>query len=287
MFLINLLACHTTFIQLYCISRTLCVVEQEITGDVLLDLDVNLLKTEIGILAFGKRARIANAITELRRPPSVVYSDHTPAQSQSTSQPPTYGYSHSHSQSFQSSGQVSLHSPMYPVGFSPTGPPSTGYGMVMSPIAMTPESPTRPGDTVDSHQRRVSDPVSSASLSVNVTDTDDGTNGIKGAMERSAMLGLGLGVPSAVNGQRYRPAQLMLSPSDSNLGSKTRAVAGDIPQEADEERAFMSEVCCSDLIGYTVLQYAHRMTRHRPSISAVVCSDAPLSPDHPRNATRW
>ncbi|OSX59554.1 hypothetical protein POSPLADRAFT_1089639, partial [Postia placenta MAD-698-R-SB12] len=41
--------------------------EQEITGDVLLELDANVLKTEIGIVAFGKRARIVNAIAELRR----------------------------------------------------------------------------------------------------------------------------------------------------------------------------------------------------------------------------
>jgi hypothetical protein len=49
--------------------------EQEITGDVLLELDVNLLKNEIGIIAFGKRVRIANAITELRRPPSIGYDE--------------------------------------------------------------------------------------------------------------------------------------------------------------------------------------------------------------------
>ena len=67
--------------------------EQEITGDVLLELDVNLLKSEIGVMAFGKRMRIANAITDLRRPPSVVYSDHpepstpiSPAQQHSRSQ---------------------------------------------------------------------------------------------------------------------------------------------------------------------------------------------------------
>lgn len=48
--------------------------EQEITGDVLLDLDVNVLKSEIGIMAYGKRMRIANAIAELRRPPSVMSS---------------------------------------------------------------------------------------------------------------------------------------------------------------------------------------------------------------------
>jgi hypothetical protein len=50
--------------------------EQEITGDVLLELDINLLKSEIGIMAFGKRMRIANAIADLRRPPSIEYSDH-------------------------------------------------------------------------------------------------------------------------------------------------------------------------------------------------------------------
>ncbi|EEB96334.1 hypothetical protein MPER_04546, partial [Moniliophthora perniciosa FA553] len=41
--------------------------EQEITGDVLLDLDVQVLKTEIGIMAFGKRARLVAAIGDLKR----------------------------------------------------------------------------------------------------------------------------------------------------------------------------------------------------------------------------
>ncbi|KAL0581475.1 hypothetical protein V5O48_000516 [Marasmius crinis-equi] len=41
--------------------------EQEITGDVLLELDVNVLKNEIGIMAFGKRARLVTAIGELKR----------------------------------------------------------------------------------------------------------------------------------------------------------------------------------------------------------------------------
>jgi len=34
-----------------------------------MELDLDLLKTEIGIVAFGKRKRIANAIVELKRPP--------------------------------------------------------------------------------------------------------------------------------------------------------------------------------------------------------------------------
>ncbi|KZT60847.1 hypothetical protein CALCODRAFT_480491 [Calocera cornea HHB12733] len=41
--------------------------EQDITGDVLLSLDLALLKDELGISAFGKRVRLNNAIGELRR----------------------------------------------------------------------------------------------------------------------------------------------------------------------------------------------------------------------------
>jgi hypothetical protein len=41
--------------------------EQDITGDVLLELDLGLLKSEIGVTAFGKRKRIANAIEDLRK----------------------------------------------------------------------------------------------------------------------------------------------------------------------------------------------------------------------------
>ena len=47
----------------------LLIAEHEITGDLLVELDANLLK-ELDIPQFGKRLRIAQAITELRRPPS-------------------------------------------------------------------------------------------------------------------------------------------------------------------------------------------------------------------------
>jgi len=78
--------------------------EQEITGDVLLELDVNLLKSEIGIMAFGKRMRIANAITDLRRPPSIEYSDHqAPSPDQASPMQLQYSNSHSRSQSVSQS----------------------------------------------------------------------------------------------------------------------------------------------------------------------------------------
>jgi SAM domain (Sterile alpha motif) len=135
----------------------LFLTEQEITGDVLLELDVNLLKTEIGIAAFGKRVRIANAISELRRPPSISYSDHpasphslmhghsnphsispntaspSPGHSRNHSQihPQMYTYPHGRSQSIQSSAQLSLNGPLTPGSaglfiVSPESPPGAG-----------------------------------------------------------------------------------------------------------------------------------------------------------------
>jgi hypothetical protein len=52
-------------------------IEHEITGDVLLELDISILKEELEITAFGKRMRIANAIVELRRPASFSSDPHT------------------------------------------------------------------------------------------------------------------------------------------------------------------------------------------------------------------
>jgi hypothetical protein len=50
-------------------EETVCqrFVEEEIAGDALLDLDVSKLKTEVGIIAYGKRVRIHSAISECRR----------------------------------------------------------------------------------------------------------------------------------------------------------------------------------------------------------------------------
>jgi hypothetical protein len=120
------------------------IIEQEITGDVLLELDVNLLKTEIGVMAFGKRMRIANAITDLRRPPSIVYSDHPMTEMPSpsspmynTSTPPrvhsrTQSQSHSHhsfpgtsGHNYSQSVQSSLGSP---IGYGAGMPTQFSFG---------------------------------------------------------------------------------------------------------------------------------------------------------------
>jgi hypothetical protein len=110
--------------------------DQEITGDVLLELDVNLLKSEIGIMAFGKRMRIANAITDLRRPPSIEYSDH---QLSPTQLHHSNSLTHSHSRTQSQSQSLPGTAPATSVGHahsysmqSSFGSPGAGYGSQQS-----------------------------------------------------------------------------------------------------------------------------------------------------------
>ncbi len=137
--------------------------EQEITGDVLLDLDVGVLKSEIGIMAYGKRMRIANAISELRRPPSVMSSSadqHTRPGSYSQSSPFTHLGTAQNFAAPDSAGQNSL--------VSPDSSPDSG-----DLAAVTPDSV---------HQN--SDPGVRSSL--------DKVN------NSSATIGLGLGIPTSL-----------------------------------------------------------------------------------------
>ena len=134
--------------------------EQEITGDVLLELDLAILKSEIGIAAYGKRMRIANAIADLRRPPSILSSEqHTRPGSLSQGSP----------------------LPHQSVPLSPSGQGSVGLESLISP-----ESPPHTGDFPGHPQalipaRRDSDP----GVRSNVTDS-------------TATVGLGLGIPTAL-----------------------------------------------------------------------------------------
>lgn len=55
----------------FCVLKNflcLSILEHEITGDVLLELDGSMLKEEMGITALGKRMRIQNGIVEIKRP---------------------------------------------------------------------------------------------------------------------------------------------------------------------------------------------------------------------------
>ena len=159
--------------------------EQEITGDVLLELDATVLKTEIGVVAFGKRVRIANAITELRRPPSVNYSDQpvspllpnphpvlpSPGHSRSESQAPSQSYSYA-SVRHSLQGPMNFGSPVYAI-LSPESPPNTG-DIAGSPAAMS----------------------FTASQSINMSsDARDAASEEAIVTEEGGVVGLGIGSP--------------------------------------------------------------------------------------------
>ncbi|KAI0774696.1 hypothetical protein BD413DRAFT_302983 [Trametes elegans] len=209
-------------------------IEQEITGDVLLELDANVLKSEIGIVAFGKRARIVNAITELRRPPSVTDSEpHPPPALTPRSLTHSFHYpgshnshpSHSHSHSIQSSAQQSFtNSPLY----APPSPSGVG-SMAMASFA-SPDSPPHSGEMspIARNGWRASDP---GSINGSTANLDEEARG-------RTMVGLGLGLPSSSPSGR---ASLVLSPSDGALGEKITAIQDRTSGSIKDERAVMSE----------------------------------------------
>jgi hypothetical protein len=203
-------------------------VEQEITGDVLLELDVGVLKSEIGIVAYGKRIRIANAIAELRRPLSMLSSEQ-----------PTRSGSFTHRSSLAQLDSIN----------SPATLPSPGFGTLASPE--TPPDLVDPLGQPSDHMRYDSDP------GVRTKPTDS-----------NVTIGLGLGIPSALvpgnaqakaavssivydmtgmvplmdfETQKARPPQLSLSPSDPALVANIRSAP--VPEHVmEDDRGVLSEV---------------------------------------------
>ncbi|KAI0787073.1 hypothetical protein BC629DRAFT_1593605 [Irpex lacteus] len=243
-------------------------IEQEITGDVLLELDHNVLKTEFGIMAFGKRARIINAIAELRRPPSFSEPEH-PMQNITASRTQSFNYGHSHNSSMHSSAISSVpqsyaNSPMAYSGpnFSPApssrGMPSAGTGSFMnseSPMympvpetSMTPAAALRNGWATN-EQPSVVFPTpaqleSQTSFSTAREHPSSGVADTPPVPLPTVGSGLGLGFPSTEpiprpesppTKTKSRPSNLVLSPSDANL--KATAVGGDSPSAKDERTA--------------------------------------------------
>ncbi|KAG0697293.1 hypothetical protein DFH29DRAFT_1003838 [Suillus ampliporus] len=201
-------------------------IEQEITGDVLLELDINLLKAEIGIAAFGKRMRIANAIVELRRPPSIIFPDQSPQHPQSLKHSHSYSYTHSRS----GSTHQSLNSPMFATTMSSaiTAPNSAMFGSMLSA-----ESP--PADASQFLERVSS--LSSAGYSVNGGSLENNVSpGSAGGV------GLGLGVPTNGNGhKRTGSGQLVPSPSEGALNKRSQDNAREPAELQDDDRGALSE----------------------------------------------
>ncbi|KAL4245817.1 hypothetical protein ABKN59_001635 [Abortiporus biennis] len=224
-------------------------IEQEITGDVLLELDANVLKSEIGITAYGKRVRIANAIAELRRPPSISETEPNPPLPSRTQ---SGNYSHSHTPSMQSSAQHSYSSSPFsyvPPQFSPASS-HIGFGPSVS-------VPPGPGlSTIISHDSsplpseyaikaangwRSSDPGSTTQQTV-LHDSPESLH-----QQPKEAVGLGLGMPTSasvpiMNGKSAkRPAYLNLSPSDGALKASATLEAQSPLTAASEDRIAMSD----------------------------------------------
>lgn len=199
-------------------------IEQEITGDVLLELDINLLKAEIGIVAFGKRMRIANAIAELRRPLSIIFPDvQSPQHPQSLSHSHSYSYTHSRS----GSTHQSLNSPMFATTVSSalTAPNSATFGSMS-----TTESPAA---DMSQFAERVSS-LSSTGASIIGGSLDNHVS--------SSAVGLGLRVPPNGNEhKRTASGQLVLSPSDGALNQRSREDAREPEELQDDDRGALSE----------------------------------------------
>ena len=111
-------------------------IEHEISGDVLLELDVSILKEEMGITAFGKRMRIANAIVELKRPASFSSEPQLPQNAAPFS--PRTGTGCMGMQmgmgmgSNGHMGQQGSNGMEYPYSYPPSGATSPGMGMSMN-----------------------------------------------------------------------------------------------------------------------------------------------------------
>lgn len=138
----------------------------------LLDLNVDLLKTEIGIIAFGKRKRIANLIDDLKRPPSIV-------ESQTMNSESLFTHTRTPSSTHQSWNSPSLF----------TSPALKDPQMPL-PAIMSLDSPPHTGDIVGTPEiskgrsRRGSDPGS----------VNGSIMGLIRASSRNSIIGLGINV---------------------------------------------------------------------------------------------
>ena len=113
-------------------------------------------------MAFGKRVRIANAITDLRRPPSIISSDHPDQPSPPspmivsphlfTNSPATYAEGPNHSHSRNQSQSQSHHSYPGSTRYSHSVQSSVnGFAALISPESAphTADTPVSPRSTLD------------------------------------------------------------------------------------------------------------------------------------------
>ncbi|PPQ92793.1 hypothetical protein CVT25_003904 [Psilocybe cyanescens] len=219
-------------------------IEQEITGDVLLELTVELLKTEIGIMAFGKRVRIANAIADLRRPPSIEYSDHLLASEQASpmhmhmhvSQPHSRTQSQSHShRSFPGTGTGNVNVNPGPVGYAYAQSQQSSLG---SPLGYHFAGNANGGANGNGYGNGYG-----YGSQFEAVQESPGPVGVAiGSVAAAAAAGVGLGIGlSSANSSPIRPTLLGPSPSDSALKDSAAKSSLTVPKAEDDDRGHMSD----------------------------------------------
>ncbi|KIY43160.1 hypothetical protein FISHEDRAFT_62927 [Fistulina hepatica ATCC 64428] len=200
-------------------------IEQEITGDVLIELDTQILKDEIGIMAFGKRVRIANAVAELRRPLSFSF-------------PPPAAATAARSSSITSSEQISsvgMHSRVQSqtqshVSYAPSSHHSyVGGGPPLSPAGSYPASGYGSPLQQVVYDARDGRPASPASEPAGGSVNGHAVSVPAAAVTNGSGTARGLGIDMAERGyQKPRPANLNLVPPTSDV-----RIVGD---EAESQR---------------------------------------------------
>jgi hypothetical protein len=201
--------------------------EHEISGDVLLEFDANMLK-EIDIVAFGKRMKIASAISELRRPPSFESSDAVSLNPQSISQFSMIG-----GQSTLSSAPHSAQHFNSGVAF-PQSTPQASPSMLASSISMPQMAYIHPTSNIShsTSQGGYTASISSPSLSPNIF-------GVLQSQQQQQLPAVGqfaTQLPGQVQGvnEGYSPGPfVMISPGGSMY-------TGDRPGSANQQRSGMT-----------------------------------------------
>ncbi|RDB19272.1 hypothetical protein Hypma_013724 [Hypsizygus marmoreus] len=169
--------------------------------------------------------RIANAITDLRRPPSILYSDQPEQVSPSLMHTPlSTSQSQSHSQHSRHQSQSQSHHSFPGIGYA--------YSQTQSYIgssAIYPNGTTYAGTSVSQSPVQEYTPSSERST----TETEHGVG-------LEIRLPPGAAAPAVVGELKGRPAQLMFSPSDGALKETAKTVV-DVLEPGEDDRGLMSE----------------------------------------------
>lgn len=128
--------------------------EHEISGDVLMEMDINILK-EIDISAFGKRFQVANAIKELKKPlqPAVAAGERSPS---------TTDVDNAGQQALLGQQQAFLSSPQHSPGAGTAATPTAVAGLGGAALGAAAGSGIA---SSNSRQRELASPIPDTSLS--------------------------------------------------------------------------------------------------------------------------